>query len=346
MPFILLAFGICLPFLFKISKRTDEIRDQASSFAFEIFTSIRIVFAFGAEDRLHARHEVFPQKQKKEFAKGGFLVGWMLSPMFFAQYATFALIYWFGIKQYVHGHISGVGDITVVLFSVVMVVISIARVWAPVLAMTNATSASTEIFATIDEQVPDITGLKDRDVPVRSDIIFEDVKFAYPSRPDIQILNGVNCTFESGKVSAIVGPSGSGKSTIVGLIERWYYLDVKYLPKDEKQLKREHKQEEKRKKREVKEAKEKEKKPNKEVNRKKKDEAGLELRESHDLTVNITTEPKNSGRVLIGNVNIADTDLRWWRSQIGLVQREPFLFNDTISECGLRPLWNRVAREE
>jgi ATP-binding cassette subfamily B (MDR/TAP) protein 1 len=25
-----------------------------------------------------------------------------------------------------------------------------------------------------------------------------------------------------------------------------------------------------------------------------------------------------------------EIDLKWWRSQIGLVQQEPFLFNDTI----------------
>jgi ATP-binding cassette subfamily B (MDR/TAP) protein 1 len=25
-----------------------------------------------------------------------------------------------------------------------------------------------------------------------------------------------------------------------------------------------------------------------------------------------------------------EADLKWWRSQIGLVQQEPFLFNDTI----------------
>lgn len=29
-------------------------------------------------------------------------------------------------------------------------------------------------------------------------------------------------------------------------------------------------------------------------------------------------------------MNLHDIDLPWWRSQIGLVQQEPFLFNDTI----------------
>jgi ATP-binding cassette, subfamily B (MDR/TAP), member 1 len=33
---------------------------------------------------------------------------------------------------------------------------------------------------------------------------------------------------------------------------------------------------------------------------------------------------------MAGNVSLKDIDVKWWRSQIGLVQQEPFLFNETI----------------
>ncbi|KAJ6007700.1 hypothetical protein N7540_011676 [Penicillium herquei] len=36
------------------------------------------------------------------------------------------------------------------------------------------------------------------------------------------------------------------------------------------------------------------------------------------------------GNIFLGRRNIEELDLKWWRSQIGLVQQEPFLFNDTI----------------
>jgi len=43
-------------------------------------------------------------------------------------------------------------------------------------------------------------------------------------------------------------------------------------------------------------------------------------------------------------------DLRWWRSQIGLVQQEPFLFNDTIQkniEYGLIGTpWENASEEK
>lgn len=51
-------------------------------------------------------------------------------------------------------------------------------------------------------------------------IEFQNVTFAYPSRPLDPVLKNVNLSFPAGKFTAIVGPSGSGKSTVAGLIAR------------------------------------------------------------------------------------------------------------------------------
>ncbi len=37
-----------------------------------------------------------------------------------------------------------------------------------------------------------------------------------------------------------------------------------------------------------------------------------------------------NGTVTAGGRPLREVDLKWWRSQIGLVQQEPFLFNNTI----------------
>ncbi|KAK3039234.1 hypothetical protein RJ639_027938 [Escallonia herrerae] len=54
------------------------------------------------------------------------------------------------------------------------------------------------------------------------DICLEDVHFAYPLRPDVVILNGLNLKLKRGTVTALVGSSGAGKSTIVQLLARFY----------------------------------------------------------------------------------------------------------------------------
>ncbi|GFU54517.1 ATP-binding cassette sub-family B member 10, mitochondrial [Nephila pilipes] len=53
-------------------------------------------------------------------------------------------------------------------------------------------------------------------------INFENVSFAYPSRPDSMILSDFNLTIPSGSVYALVGASGCGKSTIGSLVLRLY----------------------------------------------------------------------------------------------------------------------------
>ncbi|KAH7364104.1 ABC transporter-like protein [Rhexocercosporidium sp. MPI-PUGE-AT-0058] len=49
-----------------------------------------------------------------------------------------------------------------------------------------------------------------------------------------------------------------------------------------------------------------------------------------NMTDKIMTLYFRNGTIKIGDKHLQEIDLRWWRSQIGLVQQEPFLFNDTI----------------
>ena len=53
-------------------------------------------------------------------------------------------------------------------------------------------------------------------------IEFRNVKFNYPSRPNVTVLKDFSLDIRVGQSIALVGPSGSGKSTIVGLLERYY----------------------------------------------------------------------------------------------------------------------------
>ncbi|HVS38798.1 MAG TPA: ABC transporter transmembrane domain-containing protein [Gemmataceae bacterium] len=58
--------------------------------------------------------------------------------------------------------------------------------------------------------------------PIRGDVIFDVVTFRYPSRPDVEVLRGVNLSARAGQRIALVGPSGAGKSTVVSLLLRFY----------------------------------------------------------------------------------------------------------------------------
>jgi len=57
---------------------------------------------------------------------------------------------------------------------------------------------------------------------LKGDIIFKNVTFAYPEKPEKIIIPDFNMTFEKGKKYAFVGETGSGKSTISKLLLRFY----------------------------------------------------------------------------------------------------------------------------
>lgn len=208
------------------------------------------------------------------------------------------MAFWYGTQRYASGHISNAGVVVVVLMSVMLIFNSVERISTPLIAVSKAMVAACELFTVIDAPKPPLGSL----IPENTseDLIFDNVVFEYPSRPGVKALDGLNLRIRSGKNTALVGPSGSGKSTVVALLERWYSLRSHYaLPKVALgQGPTESSEDEK---------------------------ADRVAGDSE-----APSGPALSGSVSFGTADLEDIDLKWWRSQIGLVQQEPFLFNETI----------------
>ena len=58
--------------------------------------------------------------------------------------------------------------------------------------------------------------------PVRGEIVFDDVTFHYPQRPDAPALEGFSLHVRPGETVALVGPSGAGKSTVFSMLLRFH----------------------------------------------------------------------------------------------------------------------------
>ena len=90
--------------------------------------------------------------------------------------------------------------------------------------------ASGRIFYLLERipAIPTPPGKEDNAVPaadlmpesMNGAIEFDEISFAYPSRPDSMVLNGFSLMIPPNTTTALVGSSGAGKSTVVSLLQR------------------------------------------------------------------------------------------------------------------------------
>ncbi|GKT65417.1 ABC transporter [Colletotrichum tofieldiae] len=309
--FLLVVMGVLLPCTIKGLFGATKAEAEANTVAGEAFSGIRMLSAYGAENRFVSRYKHWVEQAREKGQTTAPLLGLQLGFLFVGLYGTFGLAFWYGTKRIISGAIQDPGAIVVVLTSVMMVIISLERITTPLVAVAKAMIAACEFFTIIDAPRPKTGTIKGPDAVATRDIIFKDAVFAYPSRPSVKVLDGLNLHIEAGLNTAIVGPSGSGKSTIVGLIMGWYTLREQYaIPKTvEKDMMK--------------------------ATQKEKDKKNGVFGNSGDGKAILATEEAGrpvelSGTISTGGRSLDDIDLKWWRGQIGLVQQDPFLFNDTI----------------
>jgi len=194
----------------------------AGGIAEQAISSIRTVYSYVGENQTLKRFSIALQTVTKIGIKVGLVKGILMGSMGII-YVGWGFQAWVGTYLVTQKGEDG-GDVFVAGFNVLMGGLSILSALPNLTAITEALAATTRILEMID-RVPSIE-TEDRKGKalshVRGEIEFQDIYFSYPSRPDGQVLQGLNLKIPAGKSVGLVGGSGSGKSTIISLIERFY----------------------------------------------------------------------------------------------------------------------------
>jgi len=149
--------------------------------------------------------------------------------MGFFLFGTFALIYGpaftFGAFRIDKGKLTS-DELLGAFFGVLLGGMGLGQIGASYPDIEKGLIAAFRMFKIIDRE-PNMK--KPRETAKKSGIEghieFRNVSFAYPTRKEMKVYDGLDCTIQTGQTVAFCGPTGCGKSTIVNLIERFYDPD-------------------------------------------------------------------------------------------------------------------------
>ncbi|XP_047236280.1 ATP-binding cassette sub-family B member 9 isoform X2 [Girardinichthys multiradiatus] len=220
-PFIGLVSKLYGEYYKKLTKEVQTVLAEANKVAEETISAMRTVRSFanesGEANSYYAKLLVMFQLNKKQaLAYACYMWSSCISEL-----ALEVAVLYYGGHLVVTGQLSSGGLISFFIYMLELgeCFESIASVYT---GLMQGVGAAEKVFEYLDRkpkhpaegtEAPDkCTGL----------VEFNDITFAYPTRPEIDVLKGVSFTLRPREVTALVGPSGSGKSSCVSLLENFY----------------------------------------------------------------------------------------------------------------------------
>ncbi|TPE53124.1 ABC transporter transmembrane domain-containing protein [Amaricoccus solimangrovi] len=145
----------------------------------------------------------------------------------FLVFASIVCVLWIGARDVRTGIMSSGELVQFVIYAVMVAgsAAALSEIWGELQRAAGATERMVELLAA-EDTVTDPAEPRSLPARARGEIVFEDVTFRYPSRPETAALSELSLRVAPGETVALVGPSGAGKTTIFQLLMRFYDPDA------------------------------------------------------------------------------------------------------------------------
>ncbi len=207
----------------KLSRANQDWIAASSGNASEALLSAQTVQAYTHEAASRAEFARVTETSFDVARQRIFTRALMTVIVIFLAFSGIVGVLWSGANAVAAGTMTAGELVQFVIYAVIVAgaVGALSEIWGELQRAAGATERLVELLNASDAVTdpPDPLPLPR---PVRGEIVFADVSFRYPARPEHKALRGVSFTVQPGETVALVGPSGAGKSTIIQLLLRFY----------------------------------------------------------------------------------------------------------------------------
>jgi len=217
----ILIFGRRVRNLSRLSQ--DRIAD-IGSYVSETLSQIKTVQAYNHQVQDEQRFAVTVEQAFNTARKRIFQRAWLITLVIVLVLGAVGVMLWVGGMDVIAGRISA-GELAAFVFYSLIVGSAFGTLSEVIGELQRAAGAAERIAELLrSENViqPPTTGLVVLPARVKGDLVLQDVRFSYASRPESYAVDGLNLTINAGETLALVGPSGAGKSTVYDLLLRFY----------------------------------------------------------------------------------------------------------------------------
>jgi ABC-type multidrug transport system fused ATPase/permease subunit len=229
-PFIVGAVVIAKDSVRTVTKKRDNRTDiEAGSMLSESVINTKTIFSFNFQKPAVDMYLGLLLTESSDYVTDCIWKGFFLGLGAFATYCCNATVF-YAAKEFILRFSLTFDDFMFTASTLMMMITGISVGLNGVSDYPKAKRAFISVFKTMRTESLIPPFLKDNEgkiVPqnLRGKIEFRNVTFAYPTKPDIDVLKGVSFLIEPGQAAGLVGYSGCGKSTIIQLIERFYDVE-------------------------------------------------------------------------------------------------------------------------